>query len=140
MRWIPFKDQLEACKLACLAEGHEPWSNFAKEADLIEALAELAAELALKDVPIRNTDGFFSFREEVTFDLERDFVREVVGKPATEAEFTHAPTREFVIIDEFGKRIDLRTRSVTREQRELPGNLKGTNISLSKHVSGKGEK
>ena len=140
MRWIPFKDQLEACKLACLAEGHETWPNFSKEAHLLEALAELAAELALKDVPVGNTDGFFAFREEVTFDLERDLVREVVSQPSAEAEFTHAPTEEVVIIKEFRKRIDLRRRSVTREQRELPAKLETTNISLSKHVSGKGEK
>src|SRR5688572_29876510 len=88
--------QSEAGKPAYFSESDETRSDFQEEADLLETLAGLDAELTLIDVPARNALVVIETREEATFRvnlsprkeialrLKSDIIGHIVSKSSAE--------------------------------------------------------
>ncbi len=129
-----------------MSEPDEPRPDFHKNADLLETLARLDAELALIDMPSRNASRSEATklrkgtsRKEVSRRLKSNMIRQIVSKPGAESEF-HVPTSKielFARIVEIRAEEDgiLRRRTVDGKQRELTANLEAGNISLRSHIA-----
>ena len=129
-----------------MSESDEPRPDFHKDADLLETLAGLDAELALIDMPSRIASRSEATklrertsRKKVSFRLKSDMIRQIVGKPAAESEF-HALASKielFTRIVEIRAEEDgiLRRRTVEGKQGELAANLEAGNILLSSRIA-----
>jgi hypothetical protein len=98
-----------------LSESDEPRSDFDKEADLLETLAGLDAELTLIDMPSGNASRSEATellkrtsRKEVCFRLESDMIRHIVSKSSAEPGF-HARTHK---IEFFTRIVDIRVEGI----------------------------
>ena len=88
MRMARNGELTESGKLAYLSESDETRSDFDKEADLLETLAGLDAELTLIDLPARNAEVVILSRTEATFRLKSNMIRHIVSKPGAERGFS----------------------------------------------------